>query len=255
MALLRYSLVLVSFVMTFATLSHASPDTVHHWLNGVPASGEKAFLIYRKEKPVGFQHVRFDKNGEDLQVTIHAEITIKFGFITVFNYVHHNVENWRQGSLVSLSSHTDNNGKYEFASVSRNANGELVSNSSRNSGVIGTDLMTTSYFIPSFVKQTALINSQNGKVLNVSPNYIGKESIAKEDGVTDAYRYRLQGDLALDIWYDQQGQWQKSAFVPNGNKIQNLDPLSKADAITYQPVLPSVLPERELWQVVEKPAG
>lgn len=231
----------------FASAEPFSPADFH-WQAGIPESGEKAFTIWRKGEQVGFQHLHFDRHGDRVEVKIHAEITIKLGFITLFNYVHQNTEIWESGQLVELNSRTDNDGRYEFNHVYRDEGGNLQIAGSHYEGSAPSTILTTSYFIPSFVLQPKLINSQNGQLLAVESKFIGEETIPGLSGDIIARRYRLEGDLALDIWYDLKGGWQKSAFVPKGNTYRDLDPLTRKDVITYVPVDPSLIPPERLWQ-------
>lgn len=232
-----------------SSMASANTDiTALDWQAGIPASGEKAFTIWRKGKQVGFQHLSFERVGDRVKLDVHAEITIKLGFITLFNYVHRNSEVWQAGKLVSLDSETDNDGDFEFVRITRDNHGKLQVVGSRYEGEAPATLLTTSYFIPAFVAQSQLINSQNGRLLAVSPQFIGDETILGAAGEVTAHRYRLEGDLALDIWYDQSGAWQKSAFVPKGHTYRNLDPLTRADVITYQAVNPDRVPAKEMWQ-------
>ncbi len=242
--------VLIALLAQLVVAAAANTEVPNYdWKAGIPASGEKAFSIWRKGKQVGFQSLKFKRDGENVKLDIHAEITIKLGFITLFNYVHRNSEEWQEGRLISLNSETDNDGRYEFAGISRDAQGDLQITGSHFEGAAPTDLLTTSYFIPSFVAQSALINSQNGTLLEVTPKYVGEERIAGVAGEIVARRYRLAGDLALDIWYDMAGEWQKSAFVPKGHTYRDLDPLTRSDVITYRAVSPDHLPPVAEWQI------
>jgi hypothetical protein len=249
--MVRFGAVFLALWASFLTASVVSAKTdlaTLDWRAGIPASGEKAFTIWRKGKQVGFQHLSFEREGDRVKLDIHAEITIKLGFITLFNYVHRNSEVWQAGKLVSLDSETDNDGDVEFVQITRDNQGKLQVAGSRYKGEAPASLLTTSYFIPAFVAQSQLINSQNGSLLAVSPKFIGDETILGAAGEVTAQRYRLEGDLALDIWYDQSGAWQKSAFVPKGHTYRDLDPLTRADVITYQAVNPDHLPAAATWQ-------
>jgi hypothetical protein len=249
--MLRYGIAVLALWASFVFMPGASATTdisTLDWQAGIPASGEKAFTIWRKGKQVGFQHLSFERHGDTVKLDIHAEITIKLGFITLFNYVHRNSEVWQAGQLVSLDSETNNDGKFEFARIRRDNQGKLQVVGSHYEGEAPASLLTTSYFIPAFVVQTQLINSQNGSLLAVFPKFIGDETIAGVAGDVSARRYRLAGDLALDIWYDQSGAWQKSAFIPKGHTFRDLDPLTRADVITYRAASPDRLPASEAWQ-------
>ena len=221
------------------------------WSSGIPASGQKGFWIKRKGDNIGFHYMTFEKVGDQVHVNIHIEIKISIGFIPVFGYVHQNKEIWENGQLVSMVSRTDNNGKPEYAKITRDENGFLKSESSRYSGIIDNAVMTTSYFNPDFVKQSHIISTQDGRELKVLVQNVGTHTVNASNRTVEAYRFRLSGDLPLDIWYTPSGDWVRSAFLPAGDDVNNVDPLSRGDVITYEEAIFSELPQPSTWRMIK----
>ena len=89
----------------------------------------------------------------------------KFGPIPLFRYRHDNREVWRDGTLLSLKSKTDNNGEgCAFADL-RLENGRYVGSGSRYEDNLEAPLLSTSYFNPNFIRQKAFVSSQDGRLL------------------------------------------------------------------------------------------
>ena len=77
-------------------------------------------------------------------------------------------------------------------------------------------ILPTSYWHPRTVEQRRLLDSQHGRVLEVNPAFLGRETLA---GDMAARRYRLSGDLDLDLWYSDSGEWLKTAFEARGAEV------------------------------------
>ena len=226
----------------FAPLAHAgkpdsaAPSISQNWMAGVPENGQLSYEILRKGKRLGFQTLNFSETSDgDLLVVVYIRIDFKFGFIPLFRYLHENRETWRDGRLMSLVSKTDNNGDDEFVSLQFTEDG-LVGSGTKVSGAITQAALTTSYFNPNFIRQDALISTQDGRVLEVAIEEVGVETMPTPQGSVEAVHYRLSGDLRLDIWYARDGRWVGSAF-----KIGD-------ETIRISPVKAQDLPDRKKWR-------
>jgi len=217
-------------------VAHAPTQSIsQEWMAGVPESGQLSYEILRKDKRLGFQTVTFSENSDgDLLVDVYIRIDFKFGFIPLFRYLHENRETWRDGTLMSLVSKTDNNGDDEFVSLQRTEAG-LVGSGTKVTQAITNAALTTSYFNPNFIRQEALISTQDGRVLEVSIDEIGVETVSTPEGPVEAVHYRLSGDLRLDIWYSRAGRWVGSTF-----KIGD-------ETIRIRPARAKDLPDRKTW--------
>ena len=231
-----------------AGIETTSYSLTEDWSAGIPESGEKAFWITRKGKNIGFHYMTFKPRGNKLHVDIHIEIGVKIGFIPVFGYVHHNKEIWQDGQLISMESRTDNNGTIEFANITRNEQGQLISNSSKYSGKLEKAQLTTSYFNPNFIRQSHVISTQDGRELEIEAYEVGLSTLNAASRTVEARRFRLVGDLPLDIWYTPKGEWIRSAFLPAGDNVNNVDPLSRGDVLTYEDAMVKDLPARSAWR-------
>ena len=219
----------------FLVPAHAS-NVSRDWLGGVPDSGQLAYEVTRKGKPLGFQNIDFSRaeNG-DLIVDVHIEIDYKFGPIKLFTYTHKNREIWRDGTMLSLKSRTDNNGK-DVAVDLRFENGLYIGTGSRFENNLEGPLLSTSYFNPNFIRQTKLVSSQDGRLLPTKIDILGEETLKIDNKPVRATRFRLSGKLAIDIWYTQAGRWVKTQFERGRNKL------------VVKETNPSRLPPRKKWR-------
>ena len=196
-----------------------------------------AYEVFRNDKRIGFHHMQFTRNGGEVKVDIHIELDVRLGFIPLFSYTHQNTEVWRDGVLQSLISKTDNNGKRAFADLVLEE-GSYLGRGSRYKGNLVLPIMSTSYFDPNFVRQKSLISSQDGRLLEVEVKYLGQEQVPDIAGPVEAQRFRLTGDLKIDIWYTEDGRWVRTEF-------------SRGGLLSYRPVAPSKIPPKTAWRKVE----
>ena len=228
-------LILSALLTALAVPVNASSVT-EDWLGGVPEDGGMyAYEISRKGKRLGFQTLEFAKleNG-DLQVDVHIEIDFKI-IIPLFTYTHDNREIWRDGKMLSLKSRTDNNGEDTFVDL-RAEGDRLVGAGTDYENNLSADFLSTSYFNPNFVRQSELVSSQDGRLLKIAIEEIGRETLNLEIGTVEATRFRLTGKLRIDIWYTDDGRWVKTEFTRGGNTL------------VINQVNPASVPARNKWR-------
>ena len=68
--------------------------------------------------------------------------------------------------------------------------------------------------------------------------YLGAEQVPDIIGSTEAHRFRLTGNLEIDIWYTEGGRWVRTEF-------------SRGGVLSYRPVSPSNIPPESAWRKVE----
>ena len=228
-----------ALLVLFAALypAYGADPVSGDWQSGIPANNVLAYEVFRNDKRIGFHHMQFTRTGDDLRVDIHIELDVRLGFIPLFGYTHENTEIWRDGVLQSLVSKTDNNGKPAFADLVLEESSYL-GRGSRYEGNLVLPIMSTSYFDPNFVRQQRLISSQDGRLLEVSVAYVGPEQVPDMTGSVEAHRFRLTGDLGIDIWYTKEGRWVRTEF-------------SRGGVLSYRPVAPSKIPPKSTWRTVE----
>ncbi|GAB4372787.1 MAG: hypothetical protein Kow00114_34460 [Kiloniellaceae bacterium] len=185
------------------------------WAATAPAEGQLAFDIRRDGASIGGHRVSFRRREDRLEVDIDIDIDVSLAFIPLFAYRHRNREVWQDGRLLALDSETDDDGRHYSVSARAEAGGLRVSGSGGDF-LAPADTLPTSYWNPRTVEQTQLLDSQHGHLLAVQARLLGEERL---EGGEAARRFRLSGDLDLDLWYSATGEWLKIAFEARGAAV------------------------------------
>lgn len=191
---------------------------------GTPVPRESYdFQVLRDGTPIGHHRVTVRREGARSEVAVDIELRVKAaGFLTLYRYIHQSREIWEGDRLVSLQSTTDNDGRQEYLNAQVVADGLQV-DGSRYRGVLPADTMPTSYWRPDFVRRATIMDSQNGRPLDLTirPQQSELASAARDD--VPAQRYDLSGDVELSLWYGRDGRWVKTAFkARDGSRIEYL---------------------------------
>lgn len=179
------------------------------------ADGPLAFDIRRDGASIGRHRVSFQRRGGQLQVDVAIDIAVSLAFIPVFSYRHRNREVWQDDRLVALDSETDDDGSH-YTVTARAVPDGLSVETGEGRLMAPRDILPTSYWNPRTVKQNRLLDTQRGRLLDVQSRLLGQEVL---DGGVAARRYRLSGDLDLDLWYSATGEWLKTAFEARGAAV------------------------------------
>jgi hypothetical protein len=179
------------------------------------------FTVLREPSlnPLGSHRVTFRRDGEMLRVDVTVRIKVKLGPIPIFSYTHDATETWKGGRLVSLDSGTNDNNRILRVAVRKAADGLQVS------GVDGTfiappDIVPTSYWNRRLVEATEVLDSQNGRLVQLTSRFIGHEEIKVDGTSIGAEHWYLESRRSADIWYSDAGQWVKMAFTARGTDIE-----------------------------------
>lgn len=191
---------------------------------GTPTPRESYdFQVLRDGTPIGHHRVTVRQEGARSEVEVDIELRVKAaGFLTLYRYLHQSREIWEGDRLVRLQSTTDNDGRQEYLNAQAGAGGLQV-DGSRYRGVLPADAMPTSYWRPDFVRRAMIMDSQNGRPLDLTirPQQFELASAARDD--VPAQRYDLTGEVELSLWYSRDGRWVKTAFqARDGSRIEYL---------------------------------
>jgi len=177
------------------------------------------FTVLRDGSSIGSHSITMERNGDETVVYVEVEMAVKIAFITVFRLEHRNRETWRHGRLVKIDTTTNDNGKdYKIAGNANGGSFELVVNDVVS--IIPSTIIPTSYWHPATVEQTVLLNSANGKLLDVAINRSEAEQVKTWYGEVLADKYEMRGDLELDLWYDAEKHLVGLAFESRGSFIE-----------------------------------
>lgn len=176
------------------------------------------FKVYRDGEEIGHHRVTFSSSGNDIVANVDIELSVRFAGIRVFHYKHDSREIWRDGTLAAIDSVTNNDG--EDMSLTLRRDGEALSiDGTKYQGAAAATLVPTSYWFKDTIKQSQIIDSQNGRIFPVVIRQIGRETVEAGGMTVAATRYTLQEQLTMNLWYDDQGRWVKTSFESDGSLI------------------------------------
>lgn len=165
------------------------------------------FRVFLDDKEIGTHRFDLIERGGERQLTSQARMTVKILFVTAYSYDHQDVEHWNGGCLARLTSKTDDNGKKHHVDVQRR-DGETVVQTERGVQRLRDCALTFAYWNPAMLKQTQLLNSQDGEYVDVKIIEAGPDSIIVRGVRTPARRFEVRSKkLSIDLWYSPQDEW------------------------------------------------
>jgi hypothetical protein len=203
----------IAGALSFAGLTLLAPPSFA--LAPGPARRSFAFDVRRAGSSIGRHLVELRHEAGGLVVEVEIDISVSFAFIPVFSYRHRNREIWQDDRLLALDSETQDDGESHRVSARRNG-GVLQVSGTEGNITVPSDILPTSYWHPRTVLQKRLLDTQHGRILEVDTRFVREEVLS--DGAA-ARRYRVTGDLDLELWYSPSGEWQNIAFQARGSVI------------------------------------
>lgn len=186
----------------------------------IPPGERIVFDVLRNGSRIGTHTLTFRQEAGVTQVDVAIDLAVRVLGIAVYRYTHRNTERWQGDQLLSMASTTDRNGRPYQVRARRNGSAIEVESSEAGRFTAPADLVTTSYWHPSFIRSRKL-DTQGGKMLEVSVTDRGEETIKAVGAEILARRWTIAGDLSLDIWYDRTGAWSKLRFAgEDGSTIE-----------------------------------
>ncbi len=177
-----------------------------------------AFDVFRDGDPLGRHTVAFWRDGEKLHVRIDILLEVNLAFITLFRYTHQNHEIWLDDKLIAIDTQTDDDGdKYWLRGRATEAGFEVEGSGGRF--IAPANVLPTSYWRPETATRDRLLDTQHGRLVDVATVPIGKEVVEISGRQVEAMRYNVSGDLDLDLWYTQAGEWAKITFEARGAEV------------------------------------
>lgn len=192
-------------VIPWATLAVLWPVL---WSDGatatVPEIERLAFTIHRNGDKIGDRVVDIRRTGDRVVVETTLEIAIKIAFVTVYRRSGLKREVWKNGVLIEYRGELNDDG--EQSRVHARANGtKLITERPGGRTISALGTMVATYWNPATVEQKRLLHAVTGRIVPVSVARLGEEQVKTATGRVPARRYRMNGKLARDLWYDRRG--------------------------------------------------
>lgn len=210
-----FATLLVSYCLCLAAPVYATQE-----LAWVPDDGEElSFKVLRNGNKFGYHNVKFEVDGNTITVTNDIKLTAGIGPVTVFSYRHSSAEIWRDGKLISMAGETRKDGDKLTMKV-RLSNGALNVTGSGYSGRAPATIIPSSHWNIREIQSDQILSSENGELLDITVDNLGKETLTINGRKVETTRYRLKSALSADLWYDSSGRWVKCAFKVRDQKIE-----------------------------------
>jgi hypothetical protein len=168
------------------------------------------FRVFLDDKEIGTHRFDLlDKGGGERELVSQARMAVKILFVTAYTYDHHDVERWNGDCLSKLASKTDDNGDQHQVDVQRQDAATVVKTRD-GTKTLGECVLTFAYWNPAMLKQTRLLNSQDGEYVEVKITDAGADSVVVRGVKTPARRYELRSTnqkLSIDLWYSPSSEW------------------------------------------------
>jgi len=187
--------------LSIFNVAHASSSIDKNW----------NFKVYLDGDEIGFHNFSIVHKEQHHEIYSSARFDVKFLFINAYSYKHDNVELWQGQCLNSINAVTDDNGDLYNVSGKADNNAFVVNTSdtqNEKQNKYLSCIKTFAYWNPEFLKETTLLNSQTGEMVEVESEFIGNETLRHNGEEVVARHYRLQGkDLQIDLWYSVDDHW------------------------------------------------
>lgn len=210
---------LMAATLTLMTSAAFSDDPDYQ-----PVAGEVIeFDVYRGDSRFGSHEIVFDWSNDVLVTEATIRLRAGLGPITLFRYEHDAREEWRDGKLVYLESRTLKDGDRLEVQINRDENLYEVDRSVPDLSAsleLAASLLPSSHWHGYPVSMKSMVNTETGERMDVEMTFIGREEIEADGGTIIADRYRLEGSLVLDLWYDENGRWAGCEFEARGQRIR-----------------------------------
>jgi hypothetical protein len=182
-------------------------------------TGTLRFRVDRGGSPIGTHEVTFRQAGDRLTVRVDIELEVGIGPIAFFRYEHANTTTWRDGRVVRIETLTNDNGDKHRVEAERTPAGDLRVRTNKGVRSVPGDILPSTYWIAGTVEAERLLNTQNGRVEEITVDAAGTERVETAEGAVEAQRYVIHGALDTHVWYQQAGRWVGLAFDARGERV------------------------------------
>lgn len=184
-----------------------------------PAPGRLEFEVTRNGRPFGSHVFSVTEANGAISMRERARFRATIGPVTVYRYEHDCDAAWRGGELYQLNCTTLKDGRRVTFTGSRQGESFVVRG---DNGERRFALSTPpSLFISlEFLRGGSYIDTETGLARTLRVTQAGQDTILVGGASIPARRYRVQGSLTMDAWYDDAGRWVAAAFDVGDQRIE-----------------------------------
>lgn len=179
-----------------------------------------AYDIFRDGTPVGSHRIDFTQDGDILAVASQSEIEVEVLFMTAYNFSYVARSRWQEGKLLTLEATTDDDGDRSVVRVAPAKDG-LVAEGPSGETPIASALPLSEHWWQRFIAGDQQLNTITGAVNRIAVESLGTAFVPMAAGIAPAERFRIDGDIQLETWYDDAGRWLGMRFLAqDGSTIE-----------------------------------
>ena len=187
----------------------------------VVARHTREFRVSVDGKPRGTQTMVFSRRSDGSE-TMRGDVEVTVNFV-VYKYrsASNGTEVWKDGRLIELASEADFNGdKYVLqGSATKQALHYEVNGEAQKAP---PDVWAASYWREPDAgrvgQKIRLLDADKGRQLTATLERVGPATVTVESTPIIATRYRMRGDVEVDVWYDAQRFIVRQESLESGHK-------------------------------------
>lgn len=180
-----------------------------------PGESRVTMDLYQGDKVIG-QHA-YEITGSQTAPSVQTNAAFRgrvLGFSVKYDLL--TTETWQNGQLARLRSAGELRGQAFEISADRQGDRLLVINDRGRTVKADPALLPTTYWMPNFVEQRQVLDTQRGRVLQIEPMPLGVGSFRGRM----VQGWDLGGDLPIKIFYDSAGTWSGLRFSLLGTDFE-----------------------------------
>jgi hypothetical protein len=190
----RACLLVVLLVLSAAAHALDAPASyryrIHHQIFG--DIGEHRMTVRREDDVIVVEHT--------------AELAVEVLGFTAFHRRTRFREAWRGDRLVAFEGVVEDNGA-PFPVRARVEGDRLVVEGSAGRIEAPASTAPSEPSLEFAIRRESFFDSKTGALLNATVTSAGREPLKVGDGVVEASKYEVTGDLEQQVWFDPTGAW------------------------------------------------
>lgn len=183
------------------------------------SAGEYTFTVLSEGNPVGRHRIAFEYEGDRVEIKEATEIEVSFATIPLYTFEHQALQLWQDGRAVRIDATTNDNGEQLDITVRDTGEGYVRTVNGRVDRFDGSAAVLALWNKETF-DHDAYFSAVEDKILDVSFEHVGPETIVLAGRPVQTQRYRMVGDEEHDLWFDPRGHLAKVAFRRYGATIE-----------------------------------
>lgn len=168
--------------------------------------------IVRNGETVGQHRISFSREGDKLLVNSQSTIDISVLFIPAYRFQYAARSIWENGILAELEATTEDDGeKFRVKAVRR---GDQLRIEGPAGGIEAPGgLGVSEHWSRSFLDTGEQLNTIKGTLDRIRVDRLPQALVPLAQGHGMANRFRVDGDIRFETWYDDSGRWLGMRFI------------------------------------------